>query len=515
MKQNQYLDTIKEQLYIRYFSFIYRQIEPPRRVNSYKKKLRLTDFNKKFNFSAENRINLPFDRASISAKQRLAFLFSRQVGKFVFNKKYQDSITDDISLLQQEVFPEKFRKIAAPPATESWITFNPDDPLASTALAGPLGIHIKHERDNIFQLDFSYLSKYQTKPDCEPAGGIAWLELNREGNLETKLLEYNGEKYSRSDKGWDNSYKAVSSALGFTQINNHLVQTHLIIGGCFAQALKSSFSGSHPLAKVLFPHMDNTLETNNDQAYSLIGTEKQVLPLNFSFAKKEIEKIIKDKVESFDISEMDLLNSFSSRGFGVSGEQTVLINNSEGEQTVDYPTARNFLILNGVIERHISRVIDRLYPTENDLLADAEVKNFINTLAGFIPNGLWFSASGIEKKEIKKLLTIFIFNVTVFHSASLAPAYDYFGMQNLFPARLKKGFALPPKMEVTRTFFTLLIVSKRKSMPLLGIRDWASDELTASLFESFYEDLVKTEKIMIENSGYFIFPGTTAITIDK
>ena len=136
--------------------------------------------------------------------------------------------------------------------------------LVEYGIAGSFIKSIKRGKKTLFELDFTFLEKYETKPDYETYGGKAFLKISGEQKcFEVVSVCGPGSEteipVNPDDSSFRNAEDIILASLYFYVVSGkHLVEIHMglnLVEIALFNAFDAKKAWNHPVRMVLYPHL--------------------------------------------------------------------------------------------------------------------------------------------------------------------------------------------------------------------------------------------------------------------
>uniref|UniRef100_A0A8C2ZFX0 Uncharacterized protein n=1 Tax=Cyclopterus lumpus TaxID=8103 RepID=A0A8C2ZFX0_CYCLU len=241
----------------------------------------------------------------------------------------------------------------------------------------------------------------------------------------------------------------------------HLMKTHFLAEVYTVAALRS-FSGIHPLYKLLIPHFQYTLFINTDGRPTLFG------PDGSSLGYDGLTELMRRALSETTYSSLCLPEDITARGL---------------ESIPNFYYRDDGLKLWDIINSFVKAVVEYYYPSDSEVRKDNELQEWISEIFthGFLGN----KASGFPEsfhtvEEVIKFITMVIFTVTVQHAAVNNGQFDYYSCVPNISLLLRKP---PPTTKGQSSMETIL-----ETLPNVG--ETVNFEAMVCLLSETYSDMV-------------------------
>uniref|UniRef100_A0A8C2ZF71 Uncharacterized protein n=1 Tax=Cyclopterus lumpus TaxID=8103 RepID=A0A8C2ZF71_CYCLU len=246
----------------------------------------------------------------------------------------------------------------------------------------------------------------------------------------------------------------------------HLMKTHFLAEVYTVAALRS-FSGIHPLYKLLIPHFQYTLFINTDGRPTLFGPDG-ALSIVCSLGYDGLTELMRRALSETTYSSLCLPEDITARGL---------------ESIPNFYYRDDGLKLWDIINSFVKAVVEYYYPSDSEVRKDNELQEWISEIFthGFLGN----KASGFPEsfhtvEEVIKFITMVIFTVTVQHAAVNNGQFDYYSCVPNISLLLRKP---PPTTKGQSSMETIL-----ETLPNVG--ETVNFEAMVCLLSETYSDMV-------------------------
>lgn len=358
-------------------------------------------------------------------------------------------------------------------------TYSGGEPLelGDLAVKSPYSLFLERGSDGTLEMDFLMLGDFEHQAGLRSLGvRVRFSEELGVGRL--KAVEIESGEYGtvhREDSDWHASeHLAMCAATTHMSLTRHFNYVHLISGDHWEVATRNHLPSDHPLYRLVWPHIFNSLFTN----YAI--TAVQMLPdgdfVNmFSFTHDGLMRYYDAMYDAYDIAMTDPQADWDRRGLSGS--------------TFDAPSHENLCELFTVMLDHTTRYVDAYYGSDEELREDQAVAAWISGLDALIPNGLNGALTdGLTRDGIARVVAGYIYEGNTIHDLTGTSLWDYQLWVDRNPIRIyKDGRRLP--IDVYQRLVANNFALQIKRAPMLAdYRQVALDGRGAALFTQFYDD---------------------------
>ena len=349
--------------------------------------------------------------------------------------------------------------------------------LGDLAVESPYALFLERGQDGVLQMDFTMFGDYEHHEDLRSLGvRVRFSESEDSGDL--TAVEIDSDEYGTvhpGDPQWEASRElVVCAATTHMSLTRHFNYVHLISGNHWEIATRNHLPSDHPLYRLVWPHIFNSLFTN----YAI--TAVQMLPdgdfVNmFSLSHDGLIEYYDAMYEAYDIAMTDPEADWERRSLTGS--------------TFDAPSHENLCELFDVMFKHTKRYVNAYYDSDEDLQNDEAVKAWLESLDTLIPNGLNGALIGALTREgVARVIAAYIYEGNTIHDLTGTSLWDYQLWVDRNPIRVyKDGRRLP--VDVYQRLIVNNFALQIKRAPMLAdYGQVALDDRGASLFRQFYND---------------------------
>jgi hypothetical protein len=313
-----------------------------------------------------------------------------------------------------------------------------------------------------YEVDISYLSKYDVRKGYERYGAIAYFNEAKEaigiwcchGSKVVMAADSNADNRDE----WVHAMATFRSAMCLSvTFKEHLAFTHMIVANSVHLALRETLSPTHPLRRLLKPHCFHVANVNMAASPSLLVVNGLAFHI-FGITKNDYLRAFVDCVDSFKFETFPQM---------VESRQ---LTTDDCEQL---PFIKDGLEYWHLLHEYVSSYLSIFYPGgDNDLRQDAELLSYwshVTTTGPSLGLGVGGSSLTLSFSTLIDQLVHFIFAVTAGHEF-YGSIVEYLVSPNVMPAKL----AINKDTSDLQTFhLALALISLTGNrMPSL-INDWS------------------------------------------
>ncbi len=197
-----------------------------------------------------------------------------------------------------------------------------------------------------------------------------------------------------------------------------------MVAGTFSAVNNNTLAANHPLRRLMHPHQFMTISTNDLQLKLLLGNETSFVPSVYSYDLSTFGKICADIEKELQIKDLDAKEDFKQRGMI--------------DTKFHYPYRENALSLWKIIETYVGNYINNYYEDDTNLQNCKQLQKWYKDLNTYIPNGILnYVTDDLTKENVKKLITLFIYTVSVGHAQTGSITFNYLGWLQYLPTNVR------------------------------------------------------------------------------
>lgn len=214
----------------------------------------------------------------------------------------------------------------------------------------------------VYVIDFSFMNKYAVREGYEPYGTKVYFNQDRAVvafHWTTTDKWYVAGDASLVDDPWEYEHvKAVFRSTLFVVVTiYHLVVVHWIVSNGMVLGTTRRLSSRHPLRRMLKPHVYGTANINR-HATAAIGPYEGLVGRAMAFTEDSWLAVVADTVSHFRYESFP--ETFINAGLPQECLETM-------------PMYQDGMDLWNVMYQYVERFTDALYPSDEDVLQDAEL----------------------------------------------------------------------------------------------------------------------------------------------
>jgi arachidonate 15-lipoxygenase len=348
-----------------------------------------------------------------------------QVGLYTAFGAMQDdlpSIDADPQKALDDAYTDAHRKLFPAPELPPELAGSPD--LGFLAVAGAFSRFTERAPEGGYHWDLRELGQYEHHPGLRSLAVRVRFQVDAAARaLRATHIESELGVSTPGDAGWELASRlALCAASTYLSLVRHYNWIHLALGSAFAIATRNALPASHPLCRLLWPHMYGTQQSNT------MTTKGQMSPGGdfdsiWSLTHHGMCELFARTWPAFSIVTMDPERDAARRGLLDGG--------------FDTPGLDNLRALFDVMHRHAARYLAAYYPTDESLRQDAAARAWLDEMGRLTPNGLE-SVAGLDVTVAgtARLIAACIYLATVEHDALGTSLWNYQLWVHRIPARV-------------------------------------------------------------------------------
>lgn len=322
------------------------------------------------------------------------------------------------------------KRTLRPPALPAELEHVPD--LGMLALRGPYAGYLKRVNGlrAQYEWDLRELSSYESHADLyEPWAHVLFEFHEEDASLKPCRIECQLGTIVPDNPNWPLASRiAVCAATTHTALVRHWTWAHLIGGELFAFATRKQLTESHPLSRLLWPHMVGTHASNRLAALGQLAPGGDFEAV-YSLTYKGLCHLISKSTATFQLGVFDPREDWHRRGI---------------RGIVPTPTLDNCKRLFRTMQAHAHRYL-RLYYTDEAIRYDEHIQNWIGELDRLLPNGVGLSPVKLGCASLANLVAKFMYMECVHHDQVGGHCWNYQLWADTHPVRVYRDHRRVPE----------------------------------------------------------------------
>lgn len=353
--------------------------------------------------------------------------------------------------------------------------------LGQLATSSPYACFLQKDEEGHLVWDFRDLADHETFPGLRPLGTRVFFELNaKERRLEANRIEcILGDLTPEHDLWHEGLRTAMCAASTQVSMVNHFNWVHLACGGPFSIATRNHLYDSHPICRLMWPHMFGTQNSNYlvTKGQMLQGGDFDTV---FSFTHEGMCDLFARTYDGYratvTVPEMD----WRDRGLS--------------KDAFDTPVQDNLESLYKVMRDHTARYIEAYYPDDKSVAEDEALNAWIRALEDTIPNGIAGITGGeLTRTSLADLTAGFIYMASVQHEILGSCMWNYQMWVDKNPVRIHTNGKRVPIDVFQRLVNANFNLNVDRAKLMQDLSYFALDARGEAAFLAFYEDLKQLE----------------------
>ena len=393
-------------------------------------------------------------------------------------------IDADIHRALEEAYTDAHRELFPPPALPEEYAADGAVDLGRIAVASPYACYVERAPEGGFQWDLRQLDRYEHHAGLRPLGARVLFRVNEPGRrLEAVRIDCDLGSCAPGDPEWGAAQKlALSAATTHVSLARHFNWVHLAAGGPFAIATRNSLPATHPLRRLLWPHVYGTQYSNQivTKGQMAKGGDFETI---FSLTHRGMCELFADTYEQYDITVLDPERDAARRGIKDAGFDTPVLDNRRA--------------LFDVMHAHARRYLGAYYDSDERLRADEHFDDWLAELDALVPNGVRRQVGDpVTVEGAARLIAALIYMASVEHEALGTGLWNYQLWTHVQPVRVYADGRREP-LDVYQRLVNAnfnLNVSRTRLMHDFGYL--ALDRKGADAFRLFRHDLEQLQRRM-------------------
>ena len=424
---------------------------------------------------------IPDDESSLTKRGT----YDVQVGLYSAFGAMQDglpSIDADPGKALDEAYTEAHRKLFPAPVLPPELREAPD--LGFLAVAGAFSRYTERAPEGGYQWDLRELGQYEHHPGLRSLATRVRFQVDSSARaLRATHIESELGVTTPGDPTWDLAPRlALCAASTYLSLVRHFNWIHLAMGSAFAIATRNALPASHPLRRLLWPHMYGTQQSN------AMTTKGQMSPGGdfesiWSLTHRGMCELFARTWSTFPIVTMDPERDAARRGVLDAG--------------FDTPGLDNLRALFDVMHRHATRYLAAYWPTDETLRADAAVRAWLDELTRLTPNGIESVAGrDVSIAGTARVIGACIYLATVEHDALGTSLWNYQLWVHRIPARVYADGRREPLDVYQRLVNANFNLNVHRTQLLGDFTNLALNEAGRECFRTFRRELEELQARM-------------------
>jgi len=329
-----------------------------------------------------------------------------------------EPISPNIDQALSSALTSNYREVFRPPVLPVAFAGADQPDLAGLATTSPYAVFLER-LDGHFQWDFRQLGTFEHHADaCSLGLRVVFDEVSTDApDVPARLTvrHIDSDEFGcvmPGDPNWTTAARlAVCAASTHLAMTRHFNYVHLICANHWAVAARNHLRYNHPLYRLVWPHMANSLYTNYGITRGQLRADGDFTHM-FSFTHAGLIDYFDTMYEQYPITITDPVADRARRGLD--------------DVAFDTPSQRNLEEVFEVMHAHARRYIHIYYESDEALRADDAVRSWLGALDASIPNGIGaVLGDGITRAGLARLVGGYIFEGNTMHDLAGTTLWDY------------------------------------------------------------------------------------------
>jgi arachidonate 15-lipoxygenase len=275
---------------------------------------------------------------------------------------------------------------------------------------------------------------------------------------------------------------ALCAASTHMSLVRHLNWMHLTGGNALAIATRNCLPSTHPLLRLLWPHMYGTQSSN---LFTIIG---QLVPKGdyeaiFSLTHRGLCRLLEETHDDFDLAQLDPNEDARRRGL------------LDAHVKLKLPVLKNRQALYRVLHAHASRYLRLYYDSDASLRGDEHFRCWVNALDRLLPRGTRaVLGKSYTLESAAQLIASLIYLETVEHESLGAGLWDYQAWTHVQPVRIYRNGQREPLDVYQRLINATFILHVQRTPLMADFSPLALDLKGADAMSLFRAELRKLQR---------------------
>jgi hypothetical protein len=362
--------------------------------------------------------------------------------------------------------------------------YDGDVDLGHLAVASPYACYLRQNGDGLVNWDLVGLDRFERHDGLRSPFARVQFEVDGGARrLRAVGIECELGMCRPGDHDWTAAqHLAMCATATDVTLVRHFNWIHLVCGGPLAIATHNFLPPTHPIRRLLHPHVHATHFSNR------IVTQPQMEPAGdfestFSYTHRGMCELFEATCGDFDLRTMDPELDAERRGII--------------HLPIEQPAFENRCTLMAVIRHHVSRYLSLYYDDDVEIAADAVFGRWLDELSAFVPHGVReLSGSPVTLRGAATLLSTLIYMGSVDHEIADSGVWDYQLWNDVQPVRVYRSGQEVPLDVYQRLVNSNFILNVDRTRLMSDFAYLAIDQRGADAFHRFRRDLIDLQRIM-------------------
>ena len=356
--------------------------------------------------------------------------------------------------------------------------------LAGLAVASPYSSYLTVDGDAGFQWDLRDMERFECHPGLRaPFALVEFVPDSSETGLRASRIDCELGSCNPGDPDWDRAVRLATCAVTtHMSLVRHFCWIHLVVGGPLAIVTHNCLSASHPLRRLLRPHVYATHLGNQLVTIVQMGHGGD-FESTFSFTHAGMCELFEATCGQFDLRMIEPDVDATRRGVADLVSHTPLLENRRA--------------LMSVIRGHVTRYLALYFDSDGALASDPAFAQWLAQMASLLPGGVTeLAGSPVTLGGAAVLLSTLIYMTTVEHEIVGSGLWDYQLWSDAQPTSVDRGGRGQPRDVYQRLVNANFNLNVHRTLLINDFSPLALDERGADAFRQFHDDLVRLQRTM-------------------
>jgi arachidonate 15-lipoxygenase len=381
------------------------------------------------------------------------------------NTNPEVALNDAYTLAHKRCFPPPIRPV--------------ENGLEALAVASPYASYLQSTGPGTFSWDLGALADFECHPGLTTLGAVVDFELDEQtGGLRAVRIETGLGTAQVGSAGWLAGERlAVCSITTHASMVRHFNWLHLTAGQPLEAATRNRLPAHHPLRRLLWPHVFGT-HAGNELVTAILLSENGEFDSIFSLTHRGCCDLFDATAEEFDLASINPLLDADQRGVS--------------DASLATPAQDHWSALYNVILNHARRYLALYYGSDDDVVNDQALGEWIDDLERLLPNGVRpVLGPTATMAGVASLLATAIYLAVVEHEITGSGLWDYQLWSDTSPVRIyEDGRAVPVDVYQRLVNANLTLNVNRTMLLNDAFPGLALDSRGASAFLEFQQDML-------------------------
>jgi hypothetical protein len=324
-----------------------------------------------------------------------------------------------------------------------------------------------------YVIDLRHFANYEVRDGLVRLGSLMRFAAP-DGRLVVTGIDYDGETATPGSRNWNFAERIAIAALN-THVTVWRQGMEYHVGGLAPVPVLTHnlLPASHPLRRLLAPHINQTMTTNFHTHLTLRRSGFDVTGFTFPF--KTILRYYDDGAAAFDINRLDVEGDARRRGI---------------TDAIDYPYLPQALRYYRLIESYVRQYVEHHF-TDERVRTDADIRAWFDALDQRIVRGIRSFVPEPTRDNLIKLCTLLIYSLTVGHTENSLLNHAVF-----MPTTVRRDGTQPSVGEIQNIVNFQLLITAPTTYLVDDVSHLALDSGAAEIMRGFRRNLLAIQDEM-------------------